>query len=184
MAPRSDTRARRRRSTDVVSIELEADVSRVDLRTLATLRRGGRSVVPLIDLWVASLLPWDVFDLSFEIVGTGPDGEPFRSAPVGGLLLASAFVTLSSHEVVWDVSDEITPPGVRIESLVASVDEAPRPLVVRSSAMPTGVATLANLSRVLAPTPEDYPPVEWRSAAFETLETNAVDAVMLAFGFF
>jgi hypothetical protein len=132
---------KRQRRTDSICVLFETEIRRVDLRAATPVRRRGRRVVQLIDLWVASLLPWDVLDLSFEIVGTGPTGEAFHSAPIGGLLLARAFVALSTHELSWAHSDDATPPGVRIESLVARLEWDPRRTKSCASVWLTATAT-------------------------------------------
>jgi hypothetical protein len=84
---------------------------------VVTLRRGGRRVAPLSDLWVASGIPVDLLDATFEIVADDARGATVRSRPIDGVALLRAFVELSSHRLWWDGPREGLLHGLVVRSI-------------------------------------------------------------------
>jgi hypothetical protein len=141
---------------------LDGESEPVALTAPAPVRRSGRSMVHLVDLWVASGLPGDVIDLAFEIV---PPGSTVPAARVEGLDFARGFLVLATRELWWERRRDL-PSGLCVGSVVvrAPVMEAAHP------AMPATVAPLtadmpsplAALARVLPHATASFPAVRWR----------------------
>lgn len=90
----------------------------VDPGWVVTVRRGGRRVVPLVDLWVASLLPGDLVDMAFAIVAEDATGAAVLSPPLEGACLPRAFIDWSSHRLWWDGPRSGIPHGLAVRSVV------------------------------------------------------------------
>jgi hypothetical protein len=135
-------------------------------------------MVQLIDLWVASLLPGDVFDLMFEIVACTADGETAGVAALEGLRFAQGFLVIATRELWWDGPRTGTPHGLRVQSIAVRDQAQPIP-------KPSGAAlpsvTLAHLARVLPHAVAAYPSVEWRSAPDDSAR-SPLHAYLLALG--
>ena len=97
---------------------LDGKRRRVPLASVAAVRRGGRLVAPLVDLWVASALPGDLFDSRFELVAEDSTGNTVWSAPIDGLLLPRAFVEIASLRFWWDGPRGELPHGLVVHSVV------------------------------------------------------------------
>ncbi len=77
-------------------------------------------MAPLVDLWVASALPGDLFNSRFEIVAEDPTGRGTGSVPIDGLLLPRAFVDVSTLRLWWDGPNVGVPHGLVVQSVVIS----------------------------------------------------------------
>ncbi len=84
-----------------------------DLLAPVAVRRGGRRVVPLVDLWVASGLPGHLLDLVFAIETCDAAGGERTVLEVDAQRFARGYVTLGSRELWWpDAADAV--PGGRV----------------------------------------------------------------------
>jgi hypothetical protein len=101
-----------------IAFVLSGKRRRVPLASVAAVRRGGRPVAPLVDLWVASALPGDLFDSRFEIVAEDSTGNAVWSAPIDGLLLPRAFVEIATRRFWWDGPRAGLPHGLVVRSVV------------------------------------------------------------------
>jgi hypothetical protein len=122
--------------------------------------------VQLVDLWVATMMPWDVLDLTFDVVARAPDGPALVYGPIDGLHFAQGFVTLSTRELRWDDARQGTPHGLRAVAVIAHVRaepsaREPAPAPVMPLAAPV---TPPNVLRLL-PHAAAYPAVKWRLAS-------------------
>lgn len=120
-------------------------------------------MVSLIDLWVASLLPGNFLDLTFQVVASGAGGAVRANAPVDALLFARGFVAVREHELWWEDPADAALSGFRLHSVVVRADVSalpppPRPVEISP-------APIANLARILPIAAIGYPTVLWRSAA-------------------
>lgn len=95
---------------------------RVDLRAPRPLRRDGQWMVRLMDLWVASGLPGDFLDLTFEIV----TARSARAAVLEPEVFARAYVLLATRELWRDDAQQQGPTGLRVRSIVVRAG-APAP---------------------------------------------------------
>jgi len=128
--------------------------------------RNGTWMVPLMDLWVATMLPGDIFDLSFRMV-TGVASETDPACVVDGMLFARGFIDIATRQLWW--SDG---------AASALVGTCPRTIVVTSHAelVPMRSAqarttrelparlSVADLRRLLPIAATRYPAIEWRDA--------------------
>jgi len=101
-----------------IAFVLNGKRRRVPLASVAAVRRGGRLVAPLVDLWVASALPGDLFDSRFEIVADDSMGKTVWSAAIDGLLLPRAFVETATIRFWWDGPRAELPHGLVVQSVV------------------------------------------------------------------
>jgi hypothetical protein len=141
---------------------LGSEECRVDLHGPQPVRRGKQPMVRLIDLWVATMLPWDVLDLTFDVLASGPGGATVLCGPLEGLRFSAGFVSLASGELWWDHGRKGTPHGLRAVAVVAHVRSEPSPEKLTPPALARPTVTLANLARLLPHAETAYPPVEWR----------------------
>jgi hypothetical protein len=144
-----------------ISFALDDAERRVDLESVASVRRGGRRVVQLLDLWVASLLPGDLLDLRFEIVAEDAYGAVVRSVLLDGVRLTKGFVAIGTRRLWWDGPRD----GVPHDLVVRSVVVHRPPPAVRAPATPPpprAPAILPAFARVLPAIAFRYPAVEWR----------------------
>jgi hypothetical protein len=115
-------------------------------------------MVQLIDLWVATMLPWEVLDLTFDVIAAAPVGDSILCGPLDGLRFAGGFVDLATRELWWDDPRDDTPHGLRAVAVVANVraesERQPAP-------PPRPSVTLASLARLLPHGTAAYPTVEW-----------------------
>ena len=159
------TRARRPPPASSITFVLDGEERRVDLRAPRSIRRGGRRVVQLIDLWVASLLPGDFLELTFEIVTSGSGGVRC-SAPLEALQFAHGFVDLDGRELWWDDPTATPLQGLRAQAIVV-LDGEPRRTVVPPKPPESRVGPVLDLHRLLPRATCGYPAVEWRSVPVE-----------------
>jgi len=141
-------------------------------------------MVPLIDLWVASLLPADVFDVTFEIVTIDGEGEALRSAPLDGLRFARGFIAASTRELWWEDAADRALQGVVAHSIVACARvEARTPLAQAAPASPsTHAVSVADLRRLLPHVGRSYPTVELRAKPESQEARTPLHAYLLALG--
>jgi len=139
--------------------------------------RAGRRVVPLIDLWVATLLPYDVLDLTFHVVARRPETGRTREYSIDALCFARGFLTLRTRELWWDDQREGTPHGWTASSVVARLGSTSTPVLgavpVHGPTPPVDddppsapgllEVTLANLKRLLPHAALGYPAVALRT---------------------
>jgi hypothetical protein len=168
---------------------LDGDERGVDLRAPGVVRRAGRRMVQLVDLWVASLLPGDLLDLDFELVALGPDGDEIRTR-LDALTFTRGLVALCTRQLWWPEDARAhLPHGLVLRAVVVrrvprpSPEEAPRPAT--TPARPAPSATI--LARVLPIARTPYPPVVLRAAPRDATATAAVarsplHAYLLALG--
>jgi hypothetical protein len=151
------------READPVTFTLEGQERRVDLRAPRPIRRDGRWMAHLMDLWVASSLPGEFLDLHFELVTSGPGDTIHRSRPLEPLHFARGMVDVTRRDLWWDDPADRVLIGLRMESVVV-VREAPP---ARDAAPESGVRRVApvsidHLHRLLPRVVRAYPTVEWR----------------------
>jgi hypothetical protein len=161
--------ARRSERAQEVTFVLGGEERRVDLRAPRPVRLDGRSMVPLIDLWVASLLPGDLLELVFEIVTSGPGGAVRCSPPIDPLRFARGFIEIETRELWWDDPDDGNLHGLRARTIVvaAKVQRPPPPPPAKPAEHRT--ISFAELRRLLPHAVDAYPPVLLRSAPAPTL---------------
>ncbi len=142
---------------------LDGEERSVELGKVASVRRGGRRVVQLLDLWVASLLPGELLDLSFEILAEDDDGAAVRSPPIDGVRLASGYVAIASSRLWWDGCRDGVPHGMLVRSVVVHAPPASARCPVDLPAEPAPAPPLeSKYARVLPAIAFRYPAVEWR----------------------
>jgi hypothetical protein len=108
----------RERGGRQIPFVLDGKRRRVPLASVAAVRRGGRPVAPLVDLWVASALPGDLFENCFEIVAEDATGKTVCSVPIDGPLLTRAFVDVATLRLWWDGPNAGVPHGLVVQSVV------------------------------------------------------------------
>jgi hypothetical protein len=91
---------------------------RVRLASVAAVHRGGRLVVPLIDLWVASQLPGDLPDMEFEIVAEGVTDDGVAPPAIAGPSLPRAYLEVQTRRLWWDGPRNGLPHGRVVRSVV------------------------------------------------------------------
>jgi hypothetical protein len=145
---------------------LDGEPRTADIGAPMPVERNGAWMVSLMDLWVATMLPGDIFDLSFRMV-TGVASETDPACEVDGMLFAHGFIDIATRQLWW--SDGA--PS-------ALVGACPRTILVTSHAQPvrthspparTTPATAPRLSvvdlrRLLPIASTRYPAIEWRDA--------------------
>jgi hypothetical protein len=133
----------------------------VDLRAPRPIRMDGRLMVPLIDLWVASLLPGDLLDLSFAIAASGPDGEISCSPPIDPLRFARGFIDIETRELRWDDPADCAIDGLRAHTILVSARAEP---IAEPPPGPTAHRSIsvAELQRLLPHAVSPYPVVALR----------------------
>src|SRR5580700_9753930 len=103
------------RPTASLTFVCQAQARSVDLGAPRRVRRSGRSMVSLMDLWVATLLPADVLDVTFEIVTDEVDAVR-PSAPLDGLRFARGFIATATRELWWENAADRALHGARAHS--------------------------------------------------------------------
>jgi hypothetical protein len=169
------------RPTASLTFVCQGEARSVDLGAPRRVRRSGRSMVSLMDLWVATLLPADVLDVTFEIV-TDEGDTARRSAPLDGLRFGRGFIATTTRELWWEDAADRALQGARAQSVLVHVEPGPLALAEPVPG-PSPVAT-ANLSRLLPHASMTYPPVQWRRAVDveEGPEPGTLHAYLLALG--
>jgi hypothetical protein len=139
-------------------------------------------MVSLMDLWVATLLPADVLDVTFEIETEEGDAVQ-RSAPLDGLRFARGFIATTTRELWWEDAADRALQGAHARSVLVRVEAGPLALA-EAVASPPPAAPTADLRRLLPHTSRTYPPVEWRRAGEEEgpEPAGSLHAYLLALG--
>jgi hypothetical protein len=161
----ADKRSSRLGKADSIVFAYNGEERHVNLHAPRPVRRKGRSMVSLIDLWVATLLPASFLDLAFHVVASGAGGAVRANAPVDALLFARGFVTIAQHELWWDDPADGALNGFRLHSVVVRPTESAGPAVTPPPPIEPRPLTVANLARLLPHVMVGYPAVRWRSAA-------------------
>jgi hypothetical protein len=136
----------------------------VDLGAPMPVRRRGQWMVALIDLWVASLLPGDVFDRAFEIVACEAGGTEHRVV-LDGLHFARGFFALRTRELWWADRADGALHGLRVKSIVVRAKAEPLHIVPPPRPSVARAPSVADLRRLLPHTAAGYPFVEFRVVA-------------------
>jgi hypothetical protein len=118
-------------------------------------------MVSLMDLWVATLLPADVLDVTFEIVTDEGDAAR-RSAPLDGLRFGRGFIATTTRELWWENAADRALHGARAHSVLVHVE--PGPLAPAEAVPSPSPVAAAHLCRLLPHASRNYPPVQWRRA--------------------
>jgi hypothetical protein len=97
---------------------MDGNERRVRLTSVAAIQRGGRLVVPLVDLWVAASLPGDLPDLEFEVVAEGLTEEAVSPPAIAGPNLPRAYLELITRRFWWDGPYNGLPHGRVVRSVI------------------------------------------------------------------
>jgi hypothetical protein len=132
----------------------------VSLEAPMSIWRGSAWRVRLIDLWVATSFPGDIFDLRFKILTSGVRAR-VRSAVLDGMSFAGGYVGVGTRELWWDAGQNEKLVGCRARSIVAHTRG-----VMSASELERKAPTESgiDLKRILPITRTPYPPVRWRRA--------------------
>lgn len=122
-----------------------------------------------MDLWVASLFPGDVLDLSFDIVTCADGGADPRTASLDALHFARGFIVPATRELWWDDPADRVLHGRRAQSIAVRRTAEPTPDVrpapdPAQSSSGSGTSAVARIHQLLPHTAR-YPRVEWRFSA-------------------
>ena len=143
--------------------------------------RGDRLMVSLMDLWVATLLPGDFLDLSFEVVVLSKNGVERHLAPVDALQFARGHLAIDSRSLAWEDGSTDVDGGAVVKIVVhdASSEIAiPTPPPVVAAPRASASSSIARLERMLPRgfSANRYPPVAWR---FKKDDPAAARAIMM-----
>lgn len=165
------------RDREWITFVSDGEERRVDLNAPRARRRKGRTMVHLMDLWVASLLPGDFLDLRFEIVTTGSGGAVRCSHAIEALEFSRGTIDVDSHTLSWDTPGGHLLNGLRALSIVVIPTASSQVVSIKPIASPATVAStkptvhrissVADLQRLLPYVPRVYPKVELRLAPAE-----------------
>jgi len=162
-----------------LTFELDGEPRTADIGAPMPIERNGTWMVSLMDLWVATMLPGDIFDLSFRMV-TGGASETDPASVVDGMTFARGFIDIATRQLWW---------GDGVAS--ALVGTCPRAILVTSHAelartryapthhpAPTTPARLsvADLRRLLPIAAARYPAIEWRDGTGTGTATGTATA--------
>jgi hypothetical protein len=82
--------------------------SLVDLRRLYATNLNGARVVSLADVWVAALLPGDLFALTFDFIDDdGARASPPASAKLDNGDFVKGWIDLDTRDLVWGDSSDV-----------------------------------------------------------------------------
>jgi hypothetical protein len=140
-----------------VLFELGPEQRAVALSSPVATFEAGAFRVSLMDLWVATLLPGDVLDLSFELVAEGREGRPARATrtTLDGLRFGRGLVAIDSRELWWRDPRDSPLHGAKLLE-VHVVPQAPIAVRVPPSRPPTPIERLLPIAAAR------YPRVVWR----------------------
>jgi hypothetical protein len=137
----------------------------VDIGAPMPVERDGKWVVLLMDLWVATMLPGDIFDLTFRILTSSVASESDPAFVVDGMVFAGGYVVIATRELWWSDPAGIHLAGVCPRAIVVS-DRAERAHTqsAQTPAARSGPSVL-DLRRLLPSASLRYPAIEWRDAS-------------------
>jgi hypothetical protein len=138
----------------------------VDIGAPMAVERDGKAMVSLMDLWVATLLPGDIFDLSFRMVTrAGSEADP--ACLLDGMLFARGFIDPDTRQLWWGDAAAGPLVGACPRVVVVTQPEQGRtvaPPPPRPTLVPARGPSLSDLRRLLPIAATRYPAVEWRDA--------------------
>jgi hypothetical protein len=143
----------------------EGEERQVDLHAPRSVRRGGRWVVQLMDLWVASLLPGDVLDLTFEMTTHAAGGVDTRLTAIDALHFSRGFIVPTTRELWWEAAADRALHGRYAQAIsVKRKAEPPASVVIptRPAEPPAPIDAVVGRVRDLLPHVACYPRVSWR----------------------
>ncbi len=154
---------------------LDGEPRTADIGAPMPVERNGTWMVSLMDLWVATMLPGDIFDLSFRMV-TDDASEADPACLVDGMTFARGFLDIATRQLWWDdgVASALvgTCPRTILVTTLAQVAQVVQPAHTRSSATRATPAapprparlSVSDLRRILPLAATRYPAIEWRDA--------------------
>ena len=165
-------------STGAITFVCGTETRVVPLAAPVPVLRGERLMVSLMDLWVATLLPGDFLDLSFEIVVTSKNGAPQHLAPVDALQFARGHLAIDSRALAWEDGSTDVESAAVVTIIVhdaASEIVTPPPPVVATTRAPAPSA-MAGLERMLPRgfSADRYPSVAWRFKKDDPASARAI----------
>jgi hypothetical protein len=147
---------------------------RVRLSVPRAVVRDGRSMVPLADLWVASMPEDDLLELRFGVVTFDDEGEMRRSVSIDPLEFAQGFVDLKARTLWWEDPAASWLHGLPAQTLFV-VRSAPSRLAKTTPAPASRAGasmSVVQLRRLLPAMVRQYPAIEWRRAAGDGIATS------------
>jgi hypothetical protein len=145
-----------RHTTDSIAFIHEGRTFMVDLGAPMAEWHAGRKMVRLADLWVAAMLPGDIFDVTFTLV-TSDDGAEGRR--VDGLSFARGFVAIGTHELFWPGEENAEVVGLCAQAIVVRRCDA---RAANEQTVRPGIAKPAvDLRKLLPILSTPYPSVSW-----------------------
>ncbi len=123
-------------------------------------------MVPLADLWVASMPEDDLLELRFGVVNFDDEGEMQRSVSIDPLEFAQGFVDLKARTLWWEDAAASWLHGLPAQTLFV-VRSAPVRLAKTAAPPQRASASMSvvQLRRLLPAMVRQYPAIEWRRAA-------------------
>jgi len=163
--PRSHRTLIRKRALTFV---LDGEPRTADIGAPMPVERNGAWMVPLMDLWVATMLPGDIFDLSFRMVtGVASEGDP--ACVIDGMTFARGFIDIATRQLWWSDGAAEALVGTCLRTILVTRQAQPvrsRPALVRTTPATTPATTpqlsVADLRRLLPIATTRYPAIEWR----------------------
>ena len=164
-------------STGAITFVCGTETRVVPLAAPVPVLRGDRLMVSLMDLWVATLLPGDFLDLSFEIVVTSKNGATQHLAPVDALQFARGHLAIDSRALAWEDGSADAEAAAVVTIIVhdaASVIVTPPPVVAATRA--PAPSPMAGLERMLPRgfSADRYPSVAWRFKKDDPASARAI----------
>jgi hypothetical protein len=155
----------RARKTDMIPFVHDGRTVRVDLGAPMQVSRDGTRMVGLIDLWVSTMLPGDIFDMRFTLLAaaSGSSGAASEVVSVDGLSFARGFLAVGTRELFWPDRENAGVVGARVDAIVTSGCVA-RARAPRARAPRAPRTRGIDLRRILPMLSTPYPPIAWRVA--------------------
>lgn len=167
-------------STGAITFVCGTETREIPLSAPVPVLRGDRLMVSLMDLWVATLLPGDFLDLSFEIVVTSKSGAVQHLAPVDALRFARGHLAIDSRALAWGDGSADAEAAAVVTIIVrdAASEIASPPPPVLAAPRATAPSAMSRLERMLPRgfSADRYPSVAWR---FKKDDPAAARAIMM-----